>query len=144
MINLLPIRFREKFLITEDNHWLWAASQDKNGYGWFWNSGKMMLAHRAAWELLIGPISEGLNVLHKNFCHTRACVNPEHLYLGNHKQNMEDRIKTGTNPMINKTHCPAGHEYSEENTSIWKNRRSCRLCHRERDNRRNKIRRSNV
>lgn len=51
-------------------------------------------AHRVAWELYRGPIPEGLVVRHK--CSTRRCVNPEHLELGTHAENMRDKLRDGT------------------------------------------------
>lgn len=78
-----------------DSCWLWIRGTNKRGYGQF-NSGvtkgyKNTRAHRYSWELVNGVIPEDLQVLHK--CHNPKCVNPEHLYLGTHRQNMDDRIR---------------------------------------------------
>ena len=60
-----------------DDCWLWTANRTNAGYGHFWLDRRMVLAHRFAYELLIGPIPDGLTLDH--LCRVRACVNPAHL-----------------------------------------------------------------
>ena len=67
--------------------------QSNRGYGWFCFRQKTVRAHRASWELHNGPIPNGLHVLHK--CDVRCCVNPDHLFLGTHLDNMRDRHLKG-------------------------------------------------
>lgn len=72
-----------------DECWLWVASTDRGGYGHFGDAGKMVRAHRFSWELVNGPIPEGMQVDHR--CHVRRCVNPAHLRLVTNQQNGQNR-----------------------------------------------------
>ena len=97
--SLLKQRF-EKYIMPEPNTgcWFWLATHFKSGYPqFFWGrengKEKTVKGHRAAWRIYKGEITENLMVLHK--CNNRKCVNPEHLYLGNHAQNMKDRDDCG-------------------------------------------------
>lgn len=69
--------------------WLWIGTYGERGYGTFKNPGGSSVAHRASYELFKGPIPTDLLVRHK--CDVRACVNPDHLELGTHKDNAMDR-----------------------------------------------------
>jgi hypothetical protein len=56
---------------------------------------KPRLVHRLAYEEYIGEITDGKHVLHK--CDVRSCCNPDHLFLGTAKDNMQDCISKGRN-----------------------------------------------
>jgi len=73
---------------AETGCWEWQAAKHTSGYATFTINGKKVLAHRASYEMHKGVIPEGLMVRHK--CDNRMCVNPEHLELGTHQQNMQD------------------------------------------------------
>lgn len=74
--------------------WLWQAAKDERGYGRFGvGSHGARLAHRVSWELVNGPLPHGMWVLHR--CDTPSCVNPNHMFLGTHEDNMEDMAAKG-------------------------------------------------
>lgn len=85
-------RFEEKFDKTE-GCWIWKASKHGRGYGLFYTGrgrkkGHMEFAHRVSYELYKDSNPEKLCVRHK--CDNTSCVNPEHLELGTHSDNMKD------------------------------------------------------
>jgi hypothetical protein len=123
-------RFWEKVEQT-DGCWLWRASRLRAGYGLFTDeTSALVLAHRFAYRALVGPLRDGLFVLHH--CDTPACVRPDHLRLGTQAENMAEMKEKGRarNQNTAKTHCPRGHEYTPENTLLSQGRRNCRTCRR--------------
>jgi hypothetical protein len=76
-----------------DACWLWTASTSGAGYGNIGMDGAMKSAHRISWELANGPIPPGMLVRHK--CDNPPCVNPRHLLLGTHSDNMQDMLERG-------------------------------------------------
>lgn len=75
--------------------WMWTGGvkSKEQPYGKFPTGKRSIKAHRAAWIIANGPIRGGLHVLHR--CDNPRCVNPDHLFLGTHQQNMEDMHKKG-------------------------------------------------
>lgn len=74
--------------------WEWRAGKFPSGYGAFCFRGrKAARAHRVAWILTNGEIPAGLLVLHR--CDNRACVRPDHLFLGTNDDNMRDMVEKG-------------------------------------------------
>ncbi len=96
---------------------MWTAAAHQ-GYGQFREIGHNVLAHRYAYEQVIGPIPDGLFVLHS--CDNPPCVNAYHMFLGGHAENAADKAakKRARNGRENITHCPQGHPYEGDNVRI--------------------------
>lgn len=88
-------RFWEKVnLLTPTRCLEWKYKIRRDGYAQFkMRSGKHILAHRKAWELHNGDIPDGALILHT--CDNRKCVNPEHLFIGSQKDNVDDMCRKG-------------------------------------------------
>ena len=105
-----------------DACWLWTGSLRPNGYGQFrLSTEKNGYAHRAAYELYVGAIPEGMTIDH--LCFNPACVNPKHLELVSLGENLRRRRYSDS--------CKHGHEYTPENTRLDKRgNRICKTCQR--------------
>lgn len=73
--------------------WPWKGAINSSGYGKFWMQGKTIPAHRASFVLHHGSIPEGKIVIHS--CDDKSCVNPAHLQVGTHQENMRDFVLKG-------------------------------------------------
>lgn len=73
--------------------WNWRGRLSDKGYGKLRVDGKLKRAHRWAYELHHGPFDSALSVCHR--CDNPSCVNPSHLFLGTHQDNMSDRRSKG-------------------------------------------------
>lgn len=118
---------------------LYTGCVTNKGYGQISVGGRRQLAHRAIYELTVGPIPDGMALDHT--CHNRdascmggesclhrRCINVEHLEPVTGAEN----TRRGKSWAINgtKTHCPQGHPYDDENTYLYDGRRYCRACNR--------------
>ena len=90
----LAQRFWEKVDVKgKDDCWMWNAYVDSDGYGQFRYYDRQQKAHRSAWILTHGEIPEGMFVCHH--CDTPSCVNPAHLFIGTHQDNVDDQYNKG-------------------------------------------------
>lgn len=82
------------YIDKTDTCWNWIGYKNEHGYGLITTGhGKQVRAHRFLYEMYKGKIAKGLNVLHT--CDTPNCVNPDHLFLGTQKDNVDDMISKG-------------------------------------------------
>jgi len=93
--HMLPSTPEDKFwshVKKTSGCWVWVGSKDGGGYGCFGSSWlDERKSHRISWIIYNGEIPPDFWVLHK--CDNPSCVNPEHLYLGTHQDNVQDKIK---------------------------------------------------
>jgi hypothetical protein len=85
---------RERLLnsikIDENGCWIWQKSIGRGGYGKTYYKGKCYTAHRLSYKIFKGKIPKSMQVCHT--CDVRKCVNPDHLWLGTAKDNMQDCV----------------------------------------------------
>ena len=136
----IEIRLLNRRLIKE-GHWLWTGALNQDGYGSINVNKKTIEVHRlSAWIYLNLNIEDSKkHALHKQICIIRRCFNPEHLYIGNHYDNMTDRVESGRSTIntrkSNPNFCPKGHARTKNNTVMYINARGnrvrrCRDCRR--------------
>lgn len=128
-------RFWSKVEKTE-TCWLWRAgpyADNLDQYGIFQRGPGVgtIVAHRLAWMLSGREIPNGMWLLHT--CDVRKCVNPDHLYIGTHEDNMRDMSQRKRSRCSKITHCPAGHPYSKfgsfrKGLAPDRPARRCKLC----------------
>ncbi len=140
-------RFDEKWILEPfSGCWLWTSELNWNGYGAFSYKLRRVTAHRMSWFLKHGEMPpSSVDVCHK--CDTRSCVNPDHLFLGTRKDNMQDSVSKGrrtyhygdgvdwsffrktSNPI--RSHCVHGHAFIGGNIYVSKDGVvSCKECRR--------------
>ncbi len=104
MVKTGPKHLKERLddnceIVEPGGCWIWMGGLCHGGYGCM-NIGsrtdgsrRTVNAHRVSWEVHYGPIPDGLFVLHR--CDNKSCVNPSHLFLGTHSDNMADMVAKG-------------------------------------------------
>lgn len=108
--------------------WVWTGPLVTGGYAQFYTDGRKVQAHRWLYGQENGPLPKHLHLDH--LCRVRHCVRPSHVEPVTQGENNRRGFGfSGQN--IRKTHCPHGHEYTRENTRMYKTSRFCRACKRE-------------
>lgn len=132
-------KLEDKFLI-DDGCWIWTGANNGglHPYGALKHDGRRLMAHRILYELLVGPIPEGLVLDH--LCRNEKCVRPDHL----EPVTIGENVLRGVGPAAvraRQTHCQRGHALEGLNLRIrTTGRRMCNTC--ANDRRRDRRRRS--
>lgn len=132
-LDRLPDYFSSKIAVRDSGCWEWTGARTPDGYGQAYRQlqkgvKNTKLAHRLVYMLLRGPIPPGLFACHH--CDNPPCVNPDHIFLGDFTANSRDCVRKKRHMNSKKTHCKHGHEFTPENTRIWRKtgRRFCKMC----------------
>lgn len=119
-------KMKRHISVDENGCWNWTGYKSPKGYALTRFDGTTKKAHRVIYELLKGPIPEGLQPDH--LCRNRGCVNPDHIEPVTHRTNVLRGIGL-TAQNAKKTHCQNGHPLSGENLYVTPNgRRQCQVC----------------
>lgn len=110
---------------------LWQGALSDNGYAHVWIDGRVVLGHRAVYELLVGPIPEGHQIDHvaDRGCRHRHCLNTDHMEPVTQREN----ILRGSSPPAQEarqTECLRGHDLADDVYVTTTGRRQCRTCRR--------------
>lgn len=120
-----PIRFWERLVLVGEC-WIFTGAKNEDGYGKVKLDGHWR-AHRYAWSVLRGEIPDGLELDH--LCRNRACVNPDHLDPVPGAVNTA-RASKATYVGGVQVRCLRDHEFTPENTRMYRGKRQCRACQR--------------
>lgn len=115
---------------SPDECWPWIGKfYGDSDYGFIGIAGKVWTAHAYAYTVSVGQIPPGHDVHHT--CRNRSCCNPRHLET---KARTEHNREEGHCVAVEvaRTSCPYGHAYDETNTYVFRGKRQCRTCARER------------
>lgn len=117
----LPINMQTK-IVPAGECWEWVGAKISTGYGSLTNGQRgSVLAHRKSYEIVVGPIPEGLTIDH--LCRNRACINTDHLEPVTNAENTRRAAAL-------RTHCVKGHPFDGDNVRVQvrKNGWRQRIC----------------
>lgn len=115
---------------TDGECWVWKRGKTRAGYGTIGYFGKTYYTHRLSYELMVGPIPDGLELDH--LCFNRLCCNPWHLEPVTSEVNKRRMLDRNT-----KMQCPQGHPYEGSNVIVeLDGSRRCRACRKAYDRKR--------
>lgn len=117
-----PERWISKIQVDPNGCWIWTAARDGQGYGATKVKGRMVGAHRAIYEHLVGRIPEGLHCDH--LCRVRICVNPSHIEIVSCQENVLRGVGHSAQN-ARKTRCLHGHVFDSDRSD---GKRSCKTC----------------
>lgn len=121
-------RFWAKVDVEPGQCWEWTAARGAHGHGVFNPGTRQVKAYRYAWEILVGPIPDGLVLDH--LCRNPPCVNPDHLEPVTPRENWR-RGYHSTSINARRTHCVNGHPFDDANTIAHEANgygRRCKTC----------------
>lgn len=123
-----PETFLAKIDRTNPNEcWVWPGARNTGGYGVVKYRGRSRVAHKLAYEMLVGPVPDGLVLDH--LCRVRECVNPAHLEPVTQQENVLRGPGTWAFRNRSKSHCINGHEFAGENLyTSPEGYRQCKTC----------------
>lgn len=93
MKKTLKERILKKIEIDANGCWNWVGCTLKSGYGQIRDGYSKIPVHRASFSVFVGDIPFGMFVCHK--CDNKKCCNPDHLFVGTHQDNMDDKVNKG-------------------------------------------------
>lgn len=114
--------------VTESGCWIWLGGETSSGHGKAKIAGvTTRKAHRISWLAKHGSLPKQL-MCHK--CNTPLCVNPDHLYIGTHKSNAQDKKETIDSSYAAGLECLHGHPMKEGDDSIYVTPQGYKVCRR--------------
>lgn len=120
-VKQIPLEIQQKILLTPNPYgtldspcWVWTGDLTQNGHGCFTFEGELKLVHRVVYRHLVG---DHFGLVFDWRCRNKACCNPTHLRKVSHNENVR-----------NGGRCPAGHEYTSENTYQCAGLKFCKQC----------------
>lgn len=89
----LHVRLLNRVVCGLSDCWHFCGARNEFGYGRMTFNGRLQVAHRLSYQAFVGPIPDGLSVLHR--CDNPSCINPDHLWLGTYSDNRRDCVAKG-------------------------------------------------